>query len=143
MQVSRLEKATSRQTRRPNGPACCETIQQITAAARGATVSIQSPHTDAVSVPYRTASTPPCTSMRMAAAATAGVRYLDGCLRLLRPLPPQGGCPFSRPDESRPRVYTDRQIAESSTSGDASLVASLKKDSPPTWAKKLPQPGRL
>ena|SRR5882724_1989366 len=83
MQVRRLENATSRHTRRPKGPACYETTQQITAAVRGAIVSIQSPHTDAASVPYRTTSTPACASIRTAAAATAGVRYLDGCVRLL------------------------------------------------------------
>ena len=108
MQVRRLENATSRHTRRPKGPACCETIQQITAAVRGAIVSIQSPHTDAVSVPYRIASTPPCASMRMTAAATAGVRYLDGCVRLLGLSRRKAGNYFVGPDESRPRVYTHR-----------------------------------
>src|SRR5438045_265072 len=98
MQVRRLENATSRHTRRPNGPACCDAFQQITAATRGAIVSIQSPHTDAVSVPYRTASTPACTSVRMAAAAMAGVRYLDSCVKLLGLSRREAGAYFIGPD---------------------------------------------
>ncbi len=77
MVVSRKEKETRRQTRLPKGPDWRETIQQTTAATRGAAVSIQSPQSDAVSVPYRNTSTAPCASTRVAAAAIADVRSFD------------------------------------------------------------------
>ena len=72
-----MEKETSRHTRLPKGPAWRETIQQTTAATSGAMVSIQSPHNDAVAVPYRNANTATCTSTRVAAAARADERILD------------------------------------------------------------------
>jgi len=43
----------------------------------------------------------------MAAAAAAGVRYLDGCVRLLGLSRREAGAYFIGPDGLRPRVYTD------------------------------------
>src|SRR5437763_12803636 len=77
MEVSRADSATRRQTRLPNGPERCATSQQTTAAVNGATASIQSPQTDALSLPYRVSRTPACTLIRTAAIVHADARSLD------------------------------------------------------------------
>ena|SRR5215472_14831484 len=84
MAVRMAERETSRHTRRPNGPAFRDTIQHRIAARNGAAESIQSPHTEAVSVPYLVRSTERCTTIRTDAIAIATLRsfVILKCLRL-------------------------------------------------------------
>src|SRR5215831_559768 len=82
--ANNAEKATSLQTRLPNGPTRRDACQQMTEATSGARVSIQSPHTEAKSLPYRKTNTDTCARLRIAAAATADVRNLDIARTLLQ-----------------------------------------------------------
>src|SRR4029077_11026504 len=82
-------------------------------ATSGASVSIQSPHNDAVSLPYRSATMHTCTRTRIAAAAIADVRSLD-ILRHRSSVSPISERARVGPNIC-PRVYTDCWPTESST----------------------------
>src|SRR5215831_4275552 len=82
-------------------------------AVRGARVSIQSPHKDARSLPYRKANTDTCARIRIAAAATADVRNLDIDRTLLQR--DAEALASTRWASSDSRVYTHMLPAESST----------------------------
>src|SRR5256885_16463980 len=77
MKVRKDESETRRQTRFPKGPERCETSKHAMAPASGLIAPIQSPQSDAVSLPYCVSRISICTMSSRAAIAPAVARIFD------------------------------------------------------------------
>src|SRR5947209_20313188 len=77
MQARNAESETSRQTRDPKRPARLETSEQRIPAINGEAASIQSPHTEALAVPYAVTNTATCSRMSAVAIPMEIERSLD------------------------------------------------------------------